>query len=309
MSDPYHVPALLQEAVDFLISDPAGAYVDGTVGGGGHAEEICRRLAPAGRLICFDADADAIEYSARRLAASAPRVEFVNANVRLLATELSVLSIRQIHGLLLDLGVSSFQFDEGSKGFSFRSDDPLDMRMDRRQSLTAQTILNGYSPEELADIIRQFGEERYAKRVAGRIVVARPLATTGELASAVRSAVGERFLTKSLARVFQALRIAVNDELTALREILRDATGLLAPGGRIVVISYHSLEDRIVKEFFRDEASETLPSGHKLIPDAPRKARLRLLTKKPLRPGDDESRRNPRVRSAKLRAAERTGAF
>ncbi len=308
MSDPYHVPALLHEAVEFLISDPGGIFVDGTVGGGGHAEEICRRLTETGRLLCFDADADAIRHASERLAPAGSRVGFVHANVRFLRSELGSLGIRRIDGLLLDLGVSSFQIDEGPKGFSFRTDDPLDMRMDRRQSLTAQTVVNEYPEPDLADLIRQLGEERHAGRIAGRIVSARPLETTGALAAAVRLAVGDRFLSKSLARVFQAIRIAVNDELSSLKQALADAVGILNPGGRIVVISYHSLEDRIVKEFFRAEAAETIPSGHKYIPDTRREPRLRLITRKPVRPGPEESARNPRVRSAKLRVAERTAA-
>ena len=305
MSSPYHVPALLQETVEFLISDPGGVYVDGTVGGGGHAEGILGRLSAGGRLLCFDADEDAVRYASQRLASAGPRVRFVHANFRLLRSELAALDIVQISGLLLDLGVSSFQIDEGPKGFSFRADDPLDMRMDRRQSLTAQTIVNEYSERDLAELIRRFGEERYARRIAGRIVGARPVKTTGALASAIRSAVGERFLAKSLARVFQALRIAVNDELSSLREVLREAVDLVRPGGRIAVISYHSLEDRIVKEFFRAEAAENVPSGHKYIPDARRIPLLRVLTKKPVRPGEEECVRNPRARSAKLRVAER----
>ncbi len=307
MSSSYHLPVLCQEVVEFLISDPGGVYVDGTVGGGGHAGEIVRRLSGEGMLVCFDADADAIDHASRHLAGAGTRVKFIHANVRRLRPELSALTIAHIRGILLDLGVSSFQIDEGSKGFSFRSDDALDMRLDRRQSLTAREIVNGYSEADLAELIFRYGEEHHARRIARRIIGARPLETTGALASVVASAVGDRFLTKSLARVFQALRIVVNDELESLKEALAAAVELLEPGGRIVVLSYHSLEDRIVKEFFRAEAAERVPSGHKYLPDARRVPRLKILTKKPLRPTAREQAGNPRARSAKLRVAERVG--
>jgi len=305
MSNSYHVPVLCQEAVEFLVSDPDGIYVDGTVGGGGHAEEICRRLSEGGTLVCFDVDADAIARATQRLQGAVPRVRFIHANVRLIGTELRALGIDRIRGVLLDLGVSSSQIDEGPRGFSFRSDDPLDMRMDRRQSLTAREIVNGYPEAALTDLILKYGEEHHARRIARRIVRTRPVETTGDLASIIGSAVGGRFLAKSLARVFQALRIVVNDELAGLQETLAGAVDLLEPGGRVTVISYHSLEDRIVKDFFRKEAAASIRSGHKYVPDVRREPRLGILTKKPVRPGAAEQARNPRARSAKLRVAER----
>ena len=305
MTEPYHVPVLCREAVHHLVTDPGGVYVDGTVGGGGHAEAICRQLSGTGRLICFDADADAIRHAADHLAQFADRVTLIHANVRALTGEMARRGIERIRGLLLDLGVSSFQIDEGSRGFSYRTDDALDMRMDRRQPRTAEDILNILPETDLADVLYRYGEERKARRIARRILAARPLKTTGALADVVGSVVGQRFLSKSLARVFQALRIAVNDELQSLTETLAGVVDPLEPGGRVVVISYHSLEDRIVKDFFRAESADRVPSGHKLLPDLVKVPRMRILTKKPIEPMPEEIRKNPRARSAKMRVAER----
>jgi 16S rRNA (cytosine1402-N4)-methyltransferase len=207
----------------------------------------------------------------------------------------------------LDLGVSSYQLDEGPRGFSFRSDDVLDMRLDSRQPVTALEVVNGSTERDLANILWKYGEERNARRIAKAIVRVRPLRTTGELASTVDRAVGTRFVTKSLARVFQAIRIRVNNELESLKSALDGAMEVLAPQGRLVVISYHSLEDRMVKEFFRREAATTVPSLNKYIPDAAVVPRLRILTKRPVRTSAEEVEENPRGRSAKLRAAERVG--
>ena len=306
MTESYHVPVLCREVVQYLLTDPGGTYVDGTVGGGGHAEAICRQLSGTGRLIGFDADVDAIRHATEHLERFADRVTLIHANVRALRAELSLRGIDRIRGLLLDLGVSSFQINQGSRGFSFRSDDALDMRMDQRQPRTAHDILNTLPESDLADIIYRYGEERMARRIARRIIAARPLKTTGDLADVVGSVVGSRFLSRSLARVFQALRIVVNDEMQSLTETLASVVDPLEPGGRVVAISYHSLEDRIVKEFFRAEAVDRVPSGHKLLPDTVKVPRMRILSKKPIVPAPDEIRQNPRARSAKMRVAERT---
>jgi 16S rRNA (cytosine1402-N4)-methyltransferase len=299
----YHIPVLCDAAVRILVSDPSWTYVDGTLGGGGHAEAICERLSVSGRLIACDRDEDALAFSRERLTRFADRITIVH-------TDLASISnfLRQagpIGGLLLDLGVSSFQLDEVSRGFSFRSVDPLDMRMDRRQSRTAADLVNGSSERLLADILFHYGEERAARRIARAIVACRPLRTTGDLSRVVERAVGAHFLQKSLARVFQALRIEVNQELDQLRTALETVTPLLRRGGRLVVISYHSLEDRIVKDFFREQAADRVPSGHRLIPDAPRVPVLRILTRRPVVASPEEVETNPRGRSAKLRAAEK----
>lgn len=300
---------MLGETLDLLITQRDGIYVDGTLGGGGHAEGICERLAGSGKLIGIDADADAIHEAGNRLRRFERSIQLVNDNTAHIEHILRAQNISTIHGLLLDLGVSSFQLDEASKGFSFRGDDRLDMRMDRRQTLDAYGVVNGYEEAELADVIFHYGEERASRRIARRIIERRteaPIATTGQLAAIVQSVVGGKFATKSMARVFQAVRIEVNDELHRLKAILHDVLPFIAAGGRIVVISYHSLEDRIVKTFFNECAAEFIPSGNKFQPDTPRDPELKVLTKKPVEASEEEQRINSRSRSAKLRAAERT---
>jgi 16S rRNA (cytosine1402-N4)-methyltransferase len=304
----YHAPVLCDEAIGALLTDPGLTYVDGTLGGGGHAERVCGLLSAEGRLLCFDLDEDAIRFASRRLERFGERVAFVRANFREMKAELRRSGVDRVGGVLLDLGVSSFQLDNGPRGFSFRSNEELDMRMDRRQQITAREVVNGYSEEALADILFRYGDERLSRRIARRIAGRRPLRTTDDLSAAVESAVGARFLVKTLARVFQALRIEVNGELDNLSAGLTAALDVLAPGGRLVVVAYHSLEDRIVKEFFRKEAAVVVPSGHKLIPDAPRDPRLRILTPRPVQPSAAELERNPRARSARLRVAERVAA-
>ena len=260
MNDAYHVPVLLDEVVRWLVTDRAGTYLDGTLGGGGHAEAVCRLLSGEGRLVGFDADEEAIRFAGERLTEFAGRITLIHANVRAMGAELRKRGISSVNGILLDCGVSSHQIDAGPRGFSFRSDEPLDMRMDRRGTVTAADLVNGLSAEELAGILFHLGEERASRRIARSICARRPLATTGDLAAAVERAVGGRFLTKSLARVFQALRIQVNGELESLAAALAQGMEFLAPGGRFVVIAYHSLEDRIVKEFFRKEALAIIPT-------------------------------------------------
>lgn len=304
MSDAYHTPVLLNEALDLFITRRNGTYVDGTLGGGGHAEEVCKRL-DDGRLLCFDADADAIRYASERLKPWSHKVTFVHSNFRNLKSELAARNILFIDGLLLDLGVSSFQFDEEEKGFSFRGDERIDMRMDRGQALSGWDIVNTYDEQRLADVLWKYGEERNSRRIARHIADSRNIDTTGRLASVIESAVGRKHLIKTLARVFQAIRIEVNDELRSLQNVLDDAVELLLPGGRLVVISYHSLEDRIVKNFFRMQARERIPSGHKYVPDTVVSPRLRILTKTPQAASEQEIARNPRARSAKMRAAEK----
>jgi 16S rRNA (cytosine1402-N4)-methyltransferase len=301
----YHEPVLCAEALRYLLTDNDGIYVDATVGGGGHAEAICRQLGLRGKLIGFDADVDAIVEAEKRLLPYAPQVTLIRDNFRSMIDALASRGIGNVEGVLFDLGVSSFQLDSAEKGFSFRADDVLDMRMDRRQGLRAWEVVNTYPEERLAQVLREFGEEHGARRIARAIVRQRPVETTGALRTVVEQCVGGRFLMKSLARVFQALRIEVNDELAGLAKALGDVPGLLKPGGRCVVIAYHSLEDRIVKDFFREEASDRIRSAHKYLPDEPRAPRLEILMKKPVTADEAERTRNPRARSAKLRAAAR----
>ena len=304
----FHTPVLLAETLQFLNPQPAGIYVDGTVGGGGHAEAILNVLSERGRLIGLDADRDAIEFATNRMKRFGNRVTLVQENFRNMKAILRSLKVDSIDGLVLDLGVSSHQFDDEGRGFSFQRDERLDMRMDRRQGLDAWEVVNRYPEERLAEILWKFGEEHSSRRLAATIVqhrLAKPIETTGALAEIVRRVVDVRFLTKTLARVFQAIRIEVNKELESLEIGLRDGTSILRSGGRIAVLSYHSLEDRIVKTVFREEASKLTRSDNKLLPDRPKAARLKILTNTPIVPSREEVRANPRARSAKLRAAEK----
>ena len=304
----YHTPVLREEVLAWLITSTGGVYVDATLGGGGHAESILQRLEPTGMLVGLDADPDAIQFATTQLSSFQGRAVLVQSNFRNISAALAQRGINHVSGILFDLGVSSYQLDEPSRGFSFRSNGRLDMRMNPAQDLDARTILHEYGERELADIFWKYGEERAARSIARAIVRQRtgsPLETTGELAALVQSAVGDRFLVKSLARIFQALRIEVNDELGSLEDALGQAVSLLTQGGRMVVISYHSLEDRIVKETFKREAASFRPSGNKLVPDEELEPKLKILTKKPIEATAKECRLNPRSRSAKLRAAER----
>jgi 16S rRNA (cytosine1402-N4)-methyltransferase len=278
-----HTSVLAVESIDALAIVPDGIYVDATFGAGGHTRLILERLGPFGRLLAFDADPGASAH-----VPGDGRFTLVHANFRALAAELAAREIDRIDGVLYDLGVSSMQFDEGERGFSFRSDAPLDMRLDPTQGETAADYIAAHDETELADAIFRFGEERNSRRIA-RVLKARAPQTTGELAALVAGAVhvrGRRERTHPATRTFQALRIAVNDELGALHASLHDAARVVRPGGRIAVISFHSLEDRIVKQFFRDDP------------------RLRALTRKPIVPAAEEIAANPRARSAKLRIAD-----
>jgi 16S rRNA (cytosine1402-N4)-methyltransferase len=304
----FHTPVLLEEALALLAPVPGGTYVDATLGGGGHARAILERTSPSGRCIGFDVDADALTEASRRLSPAGSRFVAVHANFSALEAELARLSVERIDGILFDLGVSSHQLDEPSRGFSFRSDEPLDMRMDRRRHLDAAQVVNTYDLGDLAGILRRFGEERHAGRVARSIVQHRArhrLTTTGELASVVKQALGRAAGIKSLARVFQAIRIEVNNELESLAGALEQAVRLTRGGGRIVVISYHSLEDRIVKDAFREASRTTRRPATALLPDTPVQPLVRILTRKPVGASPEEVKLNPRARSAKMRAVER----
>ncbi|MCX6144581.1 MAG: 16S rRNA (cytosine(1402)-N(4))-methyltransferase RsmH [Ignavibacteriales bacterium] len=304
----YHTPVLREEVLTWLITSAGNVYVDATLGGGGHAESILQQLDPTGVLVGLDADPDAIQFATSQLSSYQGRAVLVHSNFRDISATLAQKGFEHVSGILFDLGVSSYQLDEPSRGFSFRTDDTLDMRMDRTQALDARAVVNQYEERELADILWMYGEERASRRIAHAIVRRRaqsPLQTTGELTALVKGIVGERFLVKSLARVFQALRIEVNNELMNLEAALAQAIALLEVGGRLVVISYHSLEDRIVKDTMKREAASVQRSGNKLVPDIPLQPKIKILTKKPIQATDEECSRNPRSRSAKLRVAEK----
>ncbi len=286
-----HLPVLLEPALELLAVRPGGFYVDGTVGLGGHAAELLRRSAPGGRLLGVDRDAETLARAGERLAEFGPRARLVHADWRDLP---ALLGDERPHGVLLDLGVSSAQLDMPERGFSFRGDGPLDMRMDRSRGATAADVVNRLPEDELADLIYRYGEERASRRIARAIAKARQrahLRTTGELAGVVRSAAGRprRGGLDPATLTFQALRIYVNRELDGLGEALGAIARRLVPGGRMAVIAFHSLEDREVKNAFRDLARKGFA----------------LLTKKPARPSADEVAQNPRARSARLRGLEK----
>jgi 16S rRNA (cytosine1402-N4)-methyltransferase len=301
-SDPvYHIPVLLSEAMDGLNIRANGIFVDCTFGGGGHSTEILAHLNPDGRLFGFDQDADA-----KRNSLPDERFVFIPHNFRHIQRFLRLHGVTAVDGVLADLGVSSHQFDEPERGFSTRSDANLDMRMDKRQSLTAEIVLNTYGDQKLQDILSRYGEVTNAKTLAKAIVNLRsktPFRTVNGFKQAVADLVKGN-PNRWFAQVFQALRIEVNDETGALRELLEQMPALLKPGGRIVVISFHSLEDRIVKQFFRsghfEEKDEHDPFG-----SSPTKSPFRMLSKKPITPSAKELSLNPRARSAKLRIAEK----
>ena len=312
MEQAKHIPVLLQECLENLAIRPDGIYLDGTLGLGGHSFEIASRLT-SGRLICLDKDDFALRSAAERLAPFRERVTFVHSDFRYASDVVSSLGCGPVQGMLFDLGVSSPQLDDASRGFSYMQDAPLDMRMDRTSSLTASDVVNGYDEEELARIFFEYGEERYSRRIAAAIISARtvsPLETTGELVSVIRSTMPAAALREKqhpAKRCFQAIRIEVNDELGAVRDMMRTAPDALAPGGRICVISFHSLEDRIVKtEIQKRENGCTCPREAPVCTCGFVRT-LKSVTRKPITASEKELDENPRSRSAKLRVAERVG--
>ena len=305
----YHLPVLLEQAVDYLITDNSGLYIDGTLGGGGHAAEIIRRLDSGGKIIAFDKDEEAIKHCQLKFGEEligSGRITLINDSF---SKACSIEEIKgKVHGFLLDLGVSSRQLDNSRRGFSYRTDSRLDMRFADSEK-TAEEILNQTSEKELTEIFRIYGEEPLSSVIARRIIQRRrasSLSTTGELRALVEELVPHHLLYKTLSRVFQALRIAVNNELQELDTTLRSAFDILAPGGRMVVISYHSLEDRIVKSIFR-ETSKVMKNYQKTDTEYPATTVpiARLLNTKPIIPSPEELLDNPRARSAKMRVVER----
>ena len=300
IAETYHVSVLLKESVDGLDIQPDGIYVDATFGGGGHSREILSRLGKHGHLFGFDQDADA-----ERNIVSDGRFTFVRSNFRYLKNWMRYYEVEAVDGLLADLGVSSHHFDDETRGFSFRFDAPLDMRMNKRAGMTAADVLNNYSEQQLADIFYLYGELKCARRLAAIIVAARqqqPVTTTGQLLALVEKVFAREREKKEVTKLFQALRIEVNHEMNALREMLMGACTLLKPGGRLVVITYHSLEDRIVKNVMRSGNAEGKVStdffGRMSSP-------LHLINNKVIVPSAQEQESNPRSRSAKLRIAEK----
>ncbi len=306
-----HRSVLLDECVESLAIKPDGIYVDGTAGGGGHSLEIVKRLDKGGRLIAIDQDDAAIAAAGERLRDYADRVTFVRNNFSAIGDVCRALEIEKIDGVLLDLGVSSYQLDTPERGFTHNTDAPLDMRMDRRNSLDAFTVVNTYSFEELKKVIYTYGEERFAPKIASAIVSRRekaPIETTGQLVDIIKSAIppaareGGHHPAK---RTFQAIRIEVNGELDAIEPTIRQAVELLGSGGRIAIITFHSLEDRIVKQTYADLAQGCNCPKSLPICVCGRKPQVNVITRKPILPSDEEIESNPRSRSAKLRVAKK----
>lgn len=305
-----HKSVLLNETIDGLNIKPDGIYVDGTLGGGGHAYEVCRRLGEKGSIVGIDQDAAAIEAASARLKDFGEKVTIVRSNYCDMKSKLHELGIDKVDGIVLDLGVSSYQLDTAERGFSYREDAPLDMRMDTRQKMTARDIVNDYTEADLYRVIRDYGEDKFAKNIAKHIVQARavkPVETTAELSEIIRASIPMKFQKKSghpAKRTFQAIRIELNRELDVLRDSLDDMINLLNPGGRLCIITFHSLEDRIVKSAFRkNENPCTCP------PDFPvcvcgKKSKGSIITKKPILPSEEELEYNSRSKSAKLRIFE-----
>ena len=306
-----HRSVLLNETVDSLNIKPDGIYVDGTLGGGGHAYEVAKRLGPSGRIIGIDQDADAIAAATERLKDYKDKVTIVRSNYRNIREVLEGLRIQKADGIYLDLGVSSYQLDTVNRGFTYRENAPLDMRMDQRNEKTAADIVNDYGEMELYCVIRDYGEEKFAKNIAKHIVQARKtgrIETTDQLVEIIKAAIPAKMRAEGghpAKRTFQALRIELNQELEVLNESIDTMIGLLNPGGRLSIITFHSLEDRIVKTRFRTNENPCI-----CPPDFPvcvcgRKSRGKVITKKPIVPGDEEITENRRSKSSKLRVFER----
>ena len=306
-----HTSVLLHETVDGLNVRPDGTYVDATLGGGGHAFAVCSRLSAKGRFIGIDQDADAIRAAAERLEGFGEKVTIIRSNYRDMKPQLHKRGIDSVDGIVLDLGVSSYQLDTAERGFSYQIDTPLDMRMDQRQKTTVRDIVNGYSEAELYRVIRDYGEDRFAKNIAKHIVAERekePIETTGQLNEIIRRAIPVKIQKTSghpSKRTFQAIRIELNDELEVLKSSLDDMIDMLNPGGRICIITFHSLEDRIVKSAFRRNEDPCICPADFPVCVCGRTSRGKVITRKPIFPSEEELASNSRSKSAKLRIFER----
>jgi 16S rRNA (cytosine1402-N4)-methyltransferase len=306
MSVPVHVPVLLDEVIAGLQAQRGGHFVDFTVGLGGHAAAILEKISPSGRLLGIDTDPEAIKLSQDKLVDYGEAITLVNDNFINLEDICERYHFHPVDGILFDLGVSSLQLDTAERGFSFHLDAPLNMRFDAGQELTASDIVNNFSEQELAKLLEKYGEERHSRRIARYIVQNRPIATTVELARLIEQASrGKRARIHPATRTFMALRIAVNSELQNLELALQQTINILRPGGRLIVISYHSLEDRIVKRFMRDAASSCLCPPGTVMCRCGHQPTLKLISRKVIKPTSLETESNPRSRSAKLRIAER----
>ena len=306
MNDTPHQPVLYKEIIHALQTHDGGRYVDGTLGAGGHARGILEASAPDGQLLGLDVDPQALALARKTLAPYEQRTHLVQASYTSLSAQLEQLDWKAVDGIVLDLGVSSMQFDTPERGFSFMNDAPLDMRFGPSTLQSAADLVNEYSERELADLIYRYGEERDSRKIARAIVRARPLHTTRQLVAVIEAVSprrGDRIHPAT--RTFQALRIAVNEELASVEAVLPQALAGLGSGGRLAVISFHSLEDRIVKDFFREQSKDLVNPPYEQIYTEERKATLKEVNRKPITPGEDEIKSNPRARSAKLRIVQK----
>ncbi|MGO0884049.1 16S rRNA (cytosine(1402)-N(4))-methyltransferase RsmH [Clostridioides difficile] len=307
----HHVSVLLNECIENLKIKPDGVYVDCTMGGAGHSKEIVKKLSDKGLFIGFDQDKNAINTARERLSEYESRVKFVHSNFENIKEELEKIGIYKIDGVLADLGVSSHQLDEAERGFSYMQDAPLDMRMDVRCEFSAYDVVNTYTEDELSKIIKDYGEDNWAKRIAKFIVeerVNKPIETTGELVDVIKKAIPKKARIDGphpAKRTFQAIRIEVNNELGVITKMINDASSIMNEGGRICIITFHSLEDRIVKNAFKYLASDCICPQHLPICQCDKESEVKIITRKPLLPSDEEIEVNPRSRSAKLRVAEK----
>lgn len=306
-----HISVLLEETIEGLNIKPDGIYVDGTLGGGGHSYQICRRLGDKGRLIGIDQDSEAIEAAGKRLEEFKDKVTIVHSNYQNIDSVLQELCISGVDGIVLDLGVSSYQLDNASRGFSYREDAPLDMRMDQSMEMTAYDIVNGYSEQDLYRVIRDYGEDSFAKNIAKHIVKARnnePIRTTFQLNEVIKAAIPAKVRQGTghpSKKTFQAIRIELNRELDVLENSIDTMIRLLNPGGRLAIITFHSLEDRIVKTIFRNNMNPcTCPPGFPVCMCG-KKPTGRVVTRKPIVPGEEELEHNKRAKSSKLRIFEK----
>ncbi len=303
----HHTPVLLDESLDYLITDKAGIYFEGTLGFGGHTEEILSRLNDNAVLVSTDVDKIAFDHC-KKLFDDERRIRLYNFNFSLIDVIAKIESVEFFDGVFVDLGISSFQIDNTSAGFTYSADAPLDMRMDKNLKLTAYDVINDFDEDKIAKIIYEYGEERNSRKIAKQIVSARrtkKIETTGELKKLILEITSERFQVKTLSRVFQAIRIHVNSELEFLKQFLNNSLKVLKKGGRLVLISYHSLEDRIVKEFFKYEQLSCVCPKELPVCICEKEQRLKIITKKPILPSEAEIGLNRRARSAKLRVAEK----
>lgn len=303
-----HKPVLLEQTIENLVTDPSGIYVDGTLGGGGHLERLMKKLTPKAKVFAFDKDKDIMQKTRTKF--NQPNITFIHSDFRFLEEKLVIYDIEAIDGIMLDLGVSSFQLDDPHRGFSFHEYARLDMRMNREEDLSAWDIVNNYDEEKISKIIYEYGEERFARNIARAIVKYRQnknIDTTSELVEIIKGAVPASYRREKhpARRTFQALRIAVNGELDALLEVLPQTIKMLKPGGRVCIITFHSLEDRIVKNFMQEKARTCICPPGMPVCVCGHKPQIKIISKKPIVPSEEECAENPRARSAKLRVAEK----